>query len=444
VPGDPIDARTDHPDRGPSDPSGATPAMPATGRGPWLGQFDSYRVVACLAVVLQHSLLWTVQAGNVAPWTLVMLLHFSRTAFFFLTALVLTYSQVTRPRSTWGFWGHRYLQLGVPYVAWTTIYWAYTLVEVPGSRGAAGSVFGQDLLRGYYQLYFCVVLFQLYLVFPLLLRLLQRSRHHARVMAASGAFALLLAAVLHYPHAFGPVGAEAFRIAGVWPWARNLLTYQEQFIAGVLVAFHLDQVRRFTERWYRQVIAAAAAVGVVAALWYLVAVWTGSPTGRASDLYQPIAFLWFTAAVAALECGTWWWYRRTRTRTRTGHPPRWPALSARRLATLTGGVYLSHVLFINLMRSALQDSGIGPHLGWAGEVAALFTLTILSSAACTALVLTTPLRWVLGGPVRAEQRAAVDRVFPPEADDPTVDHGPPTSSGDPALGAPGLTVGAGR
>ena len=45
-------------------------------------------------------------------------------------------------------------------------------------------------------------------------------------------------------------------------------------------------------------------------MWYLIAVWTGSDTGHASDLYQPIAFLWFTAAVAALECGTWAWYRR--------------------------------------------------------------------------------------------------------------------------------------
>ena len=42
-------------------------------------------MIACAAVVLQHSLLWTVAAGIVAPWALVMLLHFSRTAFFFLT-----------------------------------------------------------------------------------------------------------------------------------------------------------------------------------------------------------------------------------------------------------------------------------------------------------------------------------------------------------------------
>jgi surface polysaccharide O-acyltransferase-like enzyme len=177
-------------------------------------------------------------------------------------------------------------------------------------------------------------------------------------------------------------------------------------VAGILVALHFDQVRQFVERWYRQVIAGAAVIGIVATLWYLVAVWTGSGTGRASDLYQPIAFLWFTGAVAALECATWKWFRRTV----TGHPPRTKALSATYLASLTGGIYLCHVVFINLVRSALDDSGLDARLGWAGTVAVLFIVTLLLSAIFTALILRTPLRWVLGGPVRAEQRARVDAL----------------------------------
>jgi len=63
------------------------------------------------------------------------------------------------------------------------------------------------------------------------------------------------------------------------------------------------------------------------------------------------------------------------------------------------------VLFINLVRTWLGDAGITPHLGWAGTVALTFVLTIGSAAVFTALVLRTPLRWVLTGPVRAEQRS---------------------------------------
>jgi hypothetical protein len=136
-------------------------------------------------------------------------------------------------------------------------------------------------------------------------------------------------------------------------------------------------------------------------MWYLIAVWTGSPTGRASDLYQPVAFLWFTAAVAALECGAWMWWRHS-----TRRPARGPKIfSAEFLAGLTGGIFLCHVLFINLLRTGLGDAGITPHLGWAGTVAVTFVLTIGISALFTALLLRTPLRWVLCGPVRAEQRA---------------------------------------
>jgi peptidoglycan/LPS O-acetylase OafA/YrhL len=369
-------------------------------RRPWSGghlcQFDSYRVIACAAVVLQHSFLWTLAAGNAAGWVFVMLLHFSRTAFFFLTALVLTYTQLTRPRRTLEFWRHRYVQLGAPYLIWTAIYWIYTLAGQGASWGNAGTLLWHDLVYGYYQLYFVVVLFQLYLVFPWLFRFLRARRHHWMIMVGSGSFALLLATDLHWPGAFGAVGHASVWIERYWPWSRELITYQEQFVAGILVALHLEQVSRFVARWYRLIIFGGLAVGVGAALWYLALVWSGSSTGRASDLYQPVAFLWFAAAVAGLECGTWWWHRRTL----AGHPARFRALSASYLASLTAGVYLSHVLFINLVRSALQDTGIAPHLGWGGEVAVLYVVTLGISATFTALVLRSPFRRALGAPVR--------------------------------------------
>ncbi|HEY1653042.1 MAG TPA: acyltransferase [Acidimicrobiales bacterium] len=384
-----------------------TPDLLANGTaragGAYLGQFDSYRVIACCAVVLQHSLLWNVVAGNTTAWALVMLLHFSRTAFFFLTAFLLTYAEIKRPRPVTSFWRQRLVEIGIPFLIWTGIYWVFTMI-VGGSWDQAGSLLWNDLVFGYYQLYFVVVLLQLYLVFPLLLRLVRRSTHHVALMVASGLFALALAADLHYTQYFGVVGDATRTIGSVWPWARDPITYQEQFVAGVLVALHFDDVRRFVERRWRQVMALGVVVGVVATMWYLIADWTGAGTGRASDLYQPVAFLWFTAAVAALECGTWVWYRRQVRR--AAEPRRWPRLfTAEYLAGLTGGIFFSHVLFLNLLRSALGDSGIAKHLGWAGLVAVTFVLTIVCAGVCTGLLLLTPLRRVLTGPVRAEQRA---------------------------------------
>jgi peptidoglycan/LPS O-acetylase OafA/YrhL len=390
----------------PADPSTALSSSSfdaASTRGPYLGQFDSFRVIACCAVVLQHSLLWNVAAGNTSAWAFVMLLHFSRTAFFFLTAFVLTYSEIHRPRPLGEFWGRRYLEIGVPFLVWTGIYWVFTMID-SNAWGQAGSLLWNYLVYGYYQLYFVVVLLQLYLVFPLLLRLLRRSTHHVAIMAGSLLFALVLAADLHYTQYFGVVGHITRSIASVWPWARDPITYQEQFVAGVLVALHFDEIRHFVERRWRAVIAVGVAAGVVATLWYLIAVWTGSDTGRASDLYQPVAFVWFTAAVAALECGTWAWYRRQARR--SARPRRWPRfLTAEYLAGLTGGIFFCHVLFLNLVRTGLGDAGIAAHLDWAALVGLTFVLTMSAAALCTALLLHTPLRWVLTGPIRAEQRA---------------------------------------
>src|ERR1700729_4348149 len=166
----------------------ARQAMPANGaalpgvRGGYISQFDSFRVIACCAVVLQHSLLWNVQSGNTTAWAFVMLLHFSRTAFFFLAAFLLTYSQITRPRSTRGFWRRRYVQMGVPFLAWTGIYWVFTMAS-GGSWDQAWPLLWKDVVYGYYQLYFVVVLLLLYLVFPLVLRVLRATSHHAAIMA---------------------------------------------------------------------------------------------------------------------------------------------------------------------------------------------------------------------------------------------------------------------
>ena len=373
--------------------------------GDYLAQFDPYRVVACCAVVLQHSLLWNVADGNTTAWAFVMLLHFSRTAFFFLTAFLLTYAEIRHPRPVGRFWRQRVVEIGIPFLVWTGIYWIFTMVD-SGSWAQAGSLLWNYLVFGYYQLYFVVVLLQFYLVFPLLLRLLRNARHHVAIMVVSLLFALALAADLHYTQYFGVVGSITHSIASVWPWARDPITYQEQFVAGILVALHFDDVRRFIERRWRQVIALGVAMCAVATSWYLVAVWTGSDTGYASDLYQPIAFLWFTAAVAALECGTWVWYRRqVRRASRPGPSRRWPnVLSAEYLAGLTGGIFFCHILFLNLIRSALGDLGIAPHLGWAGLVGVTFVLTIGCTGACTALLLRTPLARVFTGPIRAEQR----------------------------------------
>src|ERR1700677_4795414 len=84
----------------------------------YLSMLDLYRVVVCASVLGQHSFLWTGMANNDIGTGFITVLHFTRNAFFFLTGLVVCYAQLTRPRSLGRLWLRRYVQIGIPYLAW--------------------------------------------------------------------------------------------------------------------------------------------------------------------------------------------------------------------------------------------------------------------------------------------------------------------------------------
>ena len=85
------------------------------------------------------------------------------------------------------YYGRRCLSVVIPYLCWTVIYFLYLL---PTSHYASLHAALEGLARlaytGYYQLYFLLVIMQFYLVFPLVLMLLKRTRgHHGLVIAAA-------------------------------------------------------------------------------------------------------------------------------------------------------------------------------------------------------------------------------------------------------------------
>jgi peptidoglycan/LPS O-acetylase OafA/YrhL len=362
-----------------------------------------FRVIACAAVLAQHSFIWTNMTGNFVGTGFITMLHLSRTSFFFLTALVVTYAQIDHPRSTAGFWRRRYTQVGVPYLAWTGIYLIFSLITIHASWDEVGIFLRHNLLLGFSQMYFVIVLFEFYLFFPLLMKLL-RAVDHRWVLAGSLGFAVLIGLFLHYPSLFAPLSGANQTINNTLPWGRDILVYQEFIITGMLVAFHFDDVIEFVSRHCRQILIGTGVVGVSMVLWYMVSVWAGSSVERASDIYEPQAALWCLAAVAGIFSLSWWWQQRTPGVRHHGTGRTLP--SAAYLAGLTGAIFFSHTIFIDLIRSELTRSGLRAHLPWEATVIILFVGTVLLSGTFAVLVLRTPLRWVLGGPVRSEDGAS--------------------------------------
>jgi peptidoglycan/LPS O-acetylase OafA/YrhL len=383
----------------PPEPIDLTNPAPAQG---YLEMFNLFRVIACLAVLGQHSFIWTNMTGNFIGTGFITMLHLSRTSFFFLTALVVTYAQVDHPRSTLAFWKRRYWQVGIPYLAWTAIYLIFSLITVSASWNEAGAFLRHNLLLGYSQMYFVIVIFEFYLLFPLLMRLF-RTVGHRRILTGSLALAALIGAFLHYPSLFGPLSGANQTINAHFPWGRNIIVYQEFFIVGMLVALHLDEVVAFVSRNCRKILMGTGAAAIAMIIWYAISVWTGSSVERASDIYEPQAALWCLAAIFGVFALSWWWQQGTTEFPVRGSRRRLP--SAAYLAGLTGGVFFAHTIFITLIRSALTTTGLRAQLPWEVTVLILFIGTVALTGAFVAIVLRTPLRWVLGGPLRSEERA---------------------------------------
>ena len=372
----------------------------------YLRQFDLYRVVAFVGVIAQHAVLWPVPGGSDVGWSLVMVLHATREVFFFLSALVAGYSQLATRRPVVRLWVRRLGAVLVPYLVWTGIYVVYTL-ESSARPLTAGSTIVHDLLNGYFQLYFLVVLFQFYVVLPGLVWLVRRTRgHHGVVFASSLVLQLAMMTISHYFfwHGGSLHALRAVDLRIITP--RYVTSYQLYLVSGVLAADHLGELQRLVERHSARILWGVLAVGVATEGYYALGLEIGNTPGHASDLFQPVAAVWFLAACAGLWALGWRWAERSAARAPT---------PADRLVTwgadASGGFYLAHVLVLQLIFTGLSHAGLTQPGTWGVATAILFAGTLLVTGALVAVLLRTPLRTVLTGPDRRKERAALP-VYP--------------------------------
>lgn len=393
--------------RGPSE----LPDRPQAGEPRhYLRAFDLFRVVAFVGVVAQHSVLWPVPGGSEIGWSLVMFLHATRNVFFFLAALVAVLSQLERPLGLGRLWLRRIGTFAVPYLVWTVVYFLYSVGTTAAAASTPGATLWHDVSSGYYQLYFLVVLFQIYVLLPGIVWLVRRTRgHHVLLLGASLALQLAMMTLSHY-FSF-PSGAwhavRAVDLTLITP--RLVVGYQLYVIAGALAADHLGQVYRVLERHSGRVLWGTAGLFAVLEGYYAFGLVQGNTPGHASDLFQPVAALWFLGACYGVwALGVRWAARAAARRpTRLDRAITWGS-------DASAGYYLSHVLVLQLIFLGLQHAGLTGSATWGATSAILLVGTLVGAGALVALLWRTPLRSVLTGPDRRAQRAALP-AYPPRA-----------------------------
>jgi peptidoglycan/LPS O-acetylase OafA/YrhL len=305
-----------------------TRSRPATaGRVP---EIDLVRSITFGAVVAVHAITSSVAALDVGGHAALMLLHYTRSAFFLFMAVVLVRSAERSGRT--GRLRRRLTLVGVPYLAWTAIYlvvgWAL------GQRARPWSGAGHAVLTGtaWYHLYFLLVTLQFYLVLPAFLWLLRSTRRHPwLLLAGSTAVAVVLTGWLHYGHrAPGPLGTYKGYAAQLLP------TYELLFVVGGLAALHLDAVLGWLRTHRRAVIAGTLLGAVAMEGLYFGSIAAGVRADTASDAVQPALQLWAVVLTAGLFAAATRW-------TDAGTPRLgW----VDRSSDLSFGVYLVHPLLI--------------------------------------------------------------------------------------------------
>src|SRR3984957_4117799 len=300
----------------------------------WLAQVDAMRPIKQAGVVSPHSILFFAPAAaTVGSGAALLLLHVSREGFFFISACMLTYAYADlRLVGLRRFYRRRIVSVVIPYLCWNLIYFCYLLPRAHyASVGQALGHLAWIVAIGYYQLYFLLVIMQFYLVFPLVLTLLRRTRgQHGVVLAAAAAAQVAIAIATHWQL----LPALMLRYA-----QQDALSYLLYLIGGSVVAFHLDEVHAWVVRHARLIlfltgVAALAAEGI----YFLAQQGVTTVLGSGSDPFQPsvIAF-----NVGAITCG----YLAGVALVRPGRSPRTKA-AVRIGSDDAYGIYLSQILFI--------------------------------------------------------------------------------------------------
>ncbi len=384
------------PDRAAPDRAGSVPARPGH-----LHAVDVVRLATVVGVIAVHTTSLTMPSSDVGAGAVLTLLHVTREVFVFLSAFVLAFSYRDRPLVRRTFWRRRYLLVVVPYVAWTVIY-----LLADGSLGSPVTLvvrLARDLVTGgaRFHLYFLLVTFQLYAVFPWILAWVRRQRRPVAILVASATFQLAFTAAIHYRLPLSGPPAAWLTHPGSW-----LPSYQLYVVTGILAALHLDALTEWAGRHRRAIawpVLSAAACGLLS--YGLDVGLIGMTPIRASEVFQPVVTIESLAAIAALYVFGMWLTE---------------GLSARRRhhlevgSDLSFGVFLAHPLLLQGVLAAAGATGVATivahvpsPLRLALVVFGLVPVAYLTTAALIVLARRTPLSLALTG--RPARASAPDR-----------------------------------
>jgi peptidoglycan/LPS O-acetylase OafA/YrhL len=365
-----------------------------------LDHIDAMRPLKQAGVVSTHTVVaFTPVTALVFSNGALLLLHVSREAFFSISACMLTYAYSGLRRDTMRkFYWRRFVAVGIPYLCWNAIYFLWFLYVVhQTSYSSAYSAllhFGRQLEVGYDQLYFLIVIAEFYLLFPLVLALLRKTRgHHGLLVAAAAALQVAITIGLHWnllPYHVVEYAQE------------NAFCYVLYLLGGAVVAVHLSDVHDWLMRNAFLVVFGTAVTAIFAEGMYFLTKGAGSDAlGHASDPFLPTVIPFNVCVIACGYLAGMWLVRPWR--------HRWIRAAVRVGSDDSYGIYLAQMIFITALAAfSWRDfAKLVPFYVW---LPLTIAVAYLGSIALTELLARTPLAVPLTGrkqvPWRPRRRPA--------------------------------------
>jgi peptidoglycan/LPS O-acetylase OafA/YrhL len=381
-----------------------------------LDQVDAMRPIKQAGVVSTHTIIaFTPWTATVYSNAVLLLLHVSRDAFFFISACMLTYAYYELKRSQLRrFYWRRFVSVGIPYLCWNAIYFLWFLYVLRQTSYAnplrAAQSFGRQLEVGYDQLYFLIVIMEFYLLFPLLLIVLKRTKgHHGLVLGAALVAQVAVSIGMHW-HLF-----PAIMLQGQYA-QEDILNYVLYLVGGAIVACHMTKVHDWVVSnavlvVYFTVIGLIFAEGV----YFLARAGITTDLGSGADPFQPSVIPFNVGILGCVYLVGMWLVRPERS---------WRIRAAVRVGSDDSyGIYLAQMIFITALASfgwsnfAVRE----PFWVWLPLTVAI---AYFGSIALTALLARTPLAVPLTGRKQASWHTLLPRLTPPAV--------PVTAESDPA------------
>lgn len=277
-----------------------------------IAELDVVRAVAAVAVVMIHVtaaplVSYPVDSPSFLAYSLInQWSRFSIPAFVLLSGLALELAYGREKSVNWGrYFARRLRSVGVPYLIWCAVYVLFR-TRVEGTWGQLPERYLRSVVDGtaMYHLYFIVLIFQFYLLYPLL-RPLARSRW----LGPATAVALVLNGFLMWDAYYG------FLLDQAGPaWMQSVLRWRFQlfpwwagyFMAGLWMASQRDHLVAWTRRWLWPLLGASCGLFGWMMVEYMGVMTRGAAVGFAASGFRPSAYLYSLAATASLiGLGNW-------------------------------------------------------------------------------------------------------------------------------------------